>query len=126
MPRYLTDKQLDRELLYVVRMHRGQDNAIGRWDLCIKLFGEDAVFSRSDTNTYDRNIRRCVERLRRRGYIICNLGNGDGYFLAVTKEDYQRFRAAYGAHAFPIMETIREMDKAAERQWPNPLQPSLM
>lgn len=126
MPRALTDEQLDREMLFVINQHRGTENAIRRWDLCLKLFGEDAILERNDGNTYDRSVRKSIERLRRQGHIICNLGNGDGYFLAVTKDEYQSFREVYGAHAFPIMETIREMDKSAGQHWPNPLQPSLM
>lgn len=126
MPRFLTDDDLDREMLFVIRMHKGQVNAIRRWDLCLKIFGADAAIDRNDGNTYDRQARRSIERLRRQGHIICNLGSGDGYFLAVTPEEYQSFRAVYGSHAFPIMETIREMDKAAGQQWENPLQPRML
>lgn len=126
MPKQLTDEELDRETLFVINMHRGQDNAIRRWDLCVKIYGQGSVLDQSDRNTYDRAVRKSIERLRKQGHIICNLGAGDGYFLAETKEDYQAFRTVYGSHAFPIMETIHEMDKAAEKKWPNPLQPSLM
>ena len=121
-----TESQLDREVLFIIRMHKGQDNAIRRWDLCVKVYGEDTVLEQNDRNTYDRTLRRSIERLRRQGYLIANLGSGDGYFLVTTREEYQSFRNVYGAHAFPIMETIREMDKAAAQEYPNPLQPSLM
>lgn len=126
MPRMLTDEQLDKDVLYIIGKHRGNDNAISRWDLCLQVFGEAAVLDRNDLNTYDRQVRRSIERLRRQGHLICNLGAGDGYFLAVNNDEYLRFRTVYGSHAFPIMETIREMDKAAGKEWPNPLQPSLM
>lgn len=62
MPRQLTDDQLDSEMLFTIRMHRGQDNAIRRWDLCLKLFGEDAVLNRNDGNTHDRAVRKSIER----------------------------------------------------------------
>lgn len=126
MPRQLTDDELDSEVLYVIRMHRGQENAIRRWDLCIRVFGEDAALDRNDGNTYDRGVRKSIQRLRLDGHLICNLGNGDGYFMATNNDEYLKFRSVFGSHAFPIMETIREMDKAAARQWPNPLQPRMM
>ena len=58
--------------------------------------------------------------------IICNLGEGSGWFLAATAEEYGNFRAVYGSHAFPILENIREMDRSARRAWPNALQPKLL
>ena len=126
MPKQLTNDELDSELAYVMRMHRGQEMAIRRWNLCMKIFGLDAAYERSDGNPYDRQLRKSIERLRREGYLICNLGNGDGYFLAETQEEYQKFRAVYVSHAAPVMETARMMDKAAGQKWPNPLQPGLL
>lgn len=126
MPKQFTDAELDREVLFVMNMHRGQENAVSRWELVEKVFGRDAALVRSDGNTYDRQLRQSISRLRMRGHIICNLGEGSGYFLATTPEEYQAFRSYFGAHAFPIMETIRELDKAAEEKWPNPLQPRLI
>lgn len=126
MPKILTDSELDREVRFVIYQHKGGQNAVRRWDLTLRIFGEDAVLDRSDGNTYDRQLRKSIERLRRQGHLICNLGNGDGYFLASTKDEYQDFRSVYGAHAFPIMETIRALDQAAGQKWPNPLQPGLL
>lgn len=123
---FISDDELDHEVLYVINMHRGQQNAISRWEMVEKVFGRDAALVRSDGNTQDRQLRRSIERLRKQGHIISNLGEGSGYFLATTPEEYQAFRSAYGAHAFPIMETIKEMDKAAREQWPNPLQPRML
>lgn len=126
MPRELTDVELDSELLFVLRQHKGQDNAIQRWNLVSNIFGEDAVYDRGDLNIYDRQVRRCIERMRRAGHIICNLGGGDGYFLAESVDEYQAFRAVYGGRAFQIIETVKVLDQAAGQQWENPLQPRML
>ena len=122
------EQELDRSVLYYLRMHKGQQNAITRWDLCMQVFEirHISAVDRADGNSLDRQVRKSIERLRRNGHLICNLGNGDGYFVATSPEEYQAFRALYVSHAIPIIETAREMDKGAAELWPNPLQPSLL
>ncbi len=126
MLKKLTDVELDRDVLYVMRMHRGKENAVDRWALCVRIFGPGADLPRSDNNTHDRLIRNAISRLRAHGHIICNLGDGGGFFTAETVEEYQSFREYYGRHAWPIMKTIGKMDKAAAEKWPNPLQPRML
>ena len=123
---YDDDDDLDRMVFRVLIRHWGKANAVKRWELVAQICGEEAAAVQSDENSHDRRIRKSKERLRRQGHIICDLGDGSGCFMAATEEEYQAFRSAYGSHAFPILETIREMDKAAQRQWPNAMQPRLL
>lgn len=74
----------------------------------------------------DRQIREAVERLRKRGVLICDMGDGVGRYLAETFDEYQAFRNKYGSRAFAIMDTLREMDKSAEHEFPDALQPRLL
>lgn len=126
MPKLYTDEVLDGEVLFVIRQHRGKQNAIGRWELVERLFGRAACEPRNDQNTADRDIRDSVSRLRKRGVLICDMGDGAGRYIASTVEEYQAFRLRYGSGAFDVMETLREMDKAAAQEWPNPLQQRLL
>ena len=126
MPRsFISKDELDARVLYVLMMHQGAQNAIDRWQLVEQVFGE-RQFSQNDDNVLDRRLRQSIERMRHDGHMICNSGDGNGYFIAGTVEEYQQFRNIYGAHAFPIMEAIREMDKAAAQKWENPLQPRMI
>jgi len=123
--RRFTDDQLDKEVLVLLRKHQGKENAIGRWDLVAKVYGREACYPQDDSNLADRQIREAVARLRRQGELICDMGDGKGRYLALTLEEYQAFRQYYGSGAFEKLTTIHEMDKAAERVWPNVQQPRL-
>lgn len=128
MPReYSSSQALDHEVLYVLMQHVGKDNGILRQKLVEQIYGVVVDDRELDQSPYDRGVRASIERLRHLGYMICNRGNGDGYYMAASLAEYQAFRSAYGAHAFPIMEAIREMDRAASLKWnTDPQQPRMM
>ena len=121
----LTDEQLDREVLFHLKLHLGAAHPIGRWAIVMKIFGAGAAVPRSDSNIYDRQVRESVARLRKGGLLVCDVGDGSGKFLAVSAQEYQAFRQYYGAQAFEKLEILRAMDRAADEQFPNRLQPSL-
>lgn len=125
MPRF-TDKQLDAEVLHVLKQHVGRKNPIGRWELVAKIFGPVSPLEQNDGNLADRQIRETVNRLRRSGVLICDMGDGVGRYLAETADEYQAFRLKYGSRAYEVLETLREMDKAAEQEFDNALQPRLI
>lgn len=127
MPRNsLTDEQLDSEVLFQLKQHRGSKHPIGRWELVAKIYGPVSPQAQNDNNPHDRHIRQAVERLRKRGVLICDMGNGQGRYLAESLEEYQAFRLKYSSRAYEILETLREMDKAADTAWGNPLQQRLI
>lgn len=121
-----SNDELDKQVLFFLKDHRGQGRAVGRWELVAKIYGHEAALVQNDNNASDRQIRNAVERLRRGGALICDMADGSGRFLAQTLDEYQAFRAKYGGRAFQIIETLHEMDKAAAQQWENPLQPRLI
>lgn len=125
MPK-LTDDQLDKEVLFQLKQHRGKDHPIGRWEMVVKIYGLGADIPQSDDNNADREIRFAVHRLRKSGVLICDMGDGKGRFLAETVDEYQAFRLKYGSRAFEVMETLREMDRAAEQEFPDLKQPRLL
>jgi hypothetical protein len=121
--------ELDAQIVYVIHQHNGEENAIDRWKLVEAVFGAGCLAvelgGTTDSNKFDRKLRNGIERLRNNGHIICNMGTGDGYYVAATQDEYLKFRAMYGAHAFPIMATIHKLDEAAAEKWSNVLQPTL-
>lgn len=125
MPKF-TDEKLDSEVLHVMKQHVGRKNPVGRWALVAKIYGPVPQIAQNDNNMADRQIRQSVERLRKSGVLICDMGNGQGRYLAESLEEYQAFRLKYSSRAYEILETLREMDKAAEQEWSDPLQPRLI
>lgn len=94
--------------------------------LVARIFGAVASTEQNDGNIADRQVRGSVNRLRRNGVLVCDMGDGSGRYLAETADEYREFRLKYGSRAYEVLETLREMDKAAERQFDNPLQPRLI
>lgn len=120
MPKeYETLNQLDSEVLFVMMMHRGERNAIQRWSLVKRIYGDDAVSdeSQNDENLYDRAVRKSIERLRQAGQHICNRGNGAGYYIADSREEYERFKQYYLGPAYPKFMAAKVMDEAADARW---------
>jgi hypothetical protein len=124
--RKYSDEQLDKDVLHLLKQHQGQEHPLGRWETVARLFGPAAAYPQTDDNLYDRQIRESVARLRRRGVLVCDMGDGRGRFLAANLAEYDAFRAYYGSGIFERMETIREMDDAARREFPDELQPRLL
>ena len=121
----LTDEQLDEILKKLFQLHQGKTNAIKRWDLVVKVFGEGSDIPRTDANGYDRQIRDSVERLRNHGVLILNLNDGRGRYLCASEAEYHEFRGTYLKQVQSIAAVLRVMDKQAVRVYPNILQPSL-
>lgn len=121
----MTDEQLDEILKKLFQLHQGKTNAIKRWDLVIKVFGEGSDIPRTDANGYDRQIRDSVERLRNHGVLILNLNDGRGRYLAANEGEYLEFRNVYVKQVKSIAAVLRTMDKQAVLVYPSILQPAL-
>jgi len=127
MPEFpqFTDDELDEILKRKLQQHQGKDKAVPRWNLVTFVYGAGADMPKSDDNLQDRQIRYCVERLRRHGWLVCDLGNGRGRYLASSVDEYREFRTSYLKPLRARADVIKLMDKAAQDQFPNSLQPSL-
>lgn len=120
MPKeYSSLDSLDNEVLFVLGMRKGEGRAIPRWELVVRIYGEDVVTeeTRNDDNLYDRAVRKSIERLRQNGHHICNRGNGAGYYIADSREEYEKFKEYYLGPAYPKFQAVKVMDAEAERRW---------
>lgn len=117
---YKNKEELDGEVLFVMNQHMGEDNAILRWDLVVRIFGMDAVTdeTRNDSNPFDRAVRNSLERLRKQeGHLICNRGNGSGYYTARSREEYKQFKQYFLGANYEKFITVAKMDEKADEKW---------
>lgn len=118
--------QLDKNVLFVLSQHVGKQNAIPRWEMAEKIFNiQIPRTAQNDDNVQDREIRYAIGRLRGQGYLICDLGDGNGRYLAETETEFWEM---YNAYVKPIRTragVARAMKLAAQKKFPNLLQPAL-
>ena len=87
---------------------------------------------RNDENPYDRQVRDSIERHRAKGRHYCNVGDGKGYFIANTRQEFEQFKRYYLGAAVRKMQNMSAMDDTADERWgrmprkTSPLQPSLL
>lgn len=116
---YLTEQSLDREVIFHMYQHKGRENRIERWELVRKVFGNEAAPTKAeetDGNVYDRQVRDSLERLRRArpSHLICNLGDGKGYFISQTREEYETWKKYYLGSSFLKLQIVSMTDDAAD------------
>jgi hypothetical protein len=68
-------------------------------------------------NVDDRRIRAAVEVLREAGNLICTSLDGEGYHIASSMEEYQRFLPQYTSYASTIYRRVRAMNLEAEKRF---------
>jgi len=120
MPKKLNQIQLENEVLFIINMHQGEQNPIDRWTFAKKVYGDDAVTdeTKNDNNPYDRSVRDMLEFLRvKREMLICNLGDGRGYYLARTREEYKRWKKYYLGASITKYTVVSVTDKVADRKF---------
>lgn len=127
---YQNEESLDNQVLFILNMHFGRENAIKRWDLVERVYGRPAAAQRSDENPWDRNVRQSIERLRNSGQHICNRGNGNGYYMAESRDEYEEWKKYFLGAAYNKLVTISALDESADQRWgrvpkPHPYQEPL-
>jgi hypothetical protein len=130
---YKNEIEFDRAVLFILHQHKGLENAIKRWDLVERVFGKDAVIEplRNNNNAYDRQVRDSIERWRSQGQHICNIGDG-GYFIANSREEFEKFKEYYLSAAYRKLSNMAMMDVTADKRFGvkaknvSPLQVSLL
>lgn len=122
----MTNDELDRAVLHFILRCQGKGNAVGRWELVEQVFGEPVpVEEQNDGNLRDREIRYAVGRLRKQGYLICDLGDGAGRWMAASADEFWEFYSYFVKPIKAKSEVARALKKSAEKQFPNLMQPSL-
>lgn len=101
---------LERAILRVLASHIGRENAVGRRELT-------ASVSRLGFRAHERQVREAIKNLRREGFLICSAAGEDGgYYMAKDRQEYDEFRQVeFAAKITDMSETMRAMDRAAER-----------
>ena len=109
---------MDREVLRILHQCMGHDAAISRWQLVEAVFGVVIPESlRTNGNTLDRQVRESISRWRDQGQHICNVGDGNGYYMANTREEYERFKRYYLGADYKKFGSVRKMDEKADERW---------
>ena len=72
---------LDRAILRILSFHEGSSNAISRFSLIMECASHGFPES-------DRQIRACINMLRKAGHPICSTGGeGGGYYMATSRAE---------------------------------------
>lgn len=116
--------ELKKAILDELNNHYGIDNAISQINLL-----EASKLALDKNNLTTRQLRNAIKELRDAGHLICSLSGltdtNAGYYRPVTMEEYQRYRDFHVSYAKRIFETIKAMDRSAEREFPYDIQPGL-
>ena len=62
----------------------------------------------------DRNVRKNIEELRKKGHRICSTTSQKGYYTAKSEEEFRQFLRQYVSPAKTSFETARAMIKGVE------------
>ncbi len=102
----ITDQaEIERQVLYILSLHKGKENRISRWELVEKIFGPQAAANRSNNNPFDRKIREIIASYRDT-YLIVSSSGVAGYWLAADMEDVETIAQEY-------VDRSREMEQHA-------------
>lgn len=117
MKEYTNEVALDQFVIYALGHHRGREQAVNRWELVAKVYGDEAAAEsvRNNNNLWDRAVRESIERWRSQGQHVCNLG--DGYYLAESREEYEAWKASYLSPVYRKLEIVNMMDETANVRW---------
>lgn len=122
----MSDDELDGNVEFFLNQHIGEESKIDRWKLVEKVFTCIVPeHLRNDDHPQDRLIRESVSRLRKRGVLICDMGDGDGRWLAKNWDEFARFYSYFVKPISSKAQTARALLKSARAKFPNSLQPSL-
>ena len=111
------DPGLERATLRILNGHQGKDKTISRAAMVIEL-GKLGFGNRLSTVTFERQVRRCIVRLRKTGHLICSSSGDGGYYLAADLKEYDDFsEQEYRSKIIDMSQTLIAMDKAAKAQF---------
>lgn len=106
---------LERAVLRTLDFYHGLDHAIEKPTLLLELrklgFGQTVK-----PDTFERQVRRQIVLLRKKGYLICASSGEGGYFIASNRAEYDEFaQNEYRAKIIDMSDTLRAMDEGARR-----------
>lgn len=101
-------EEVERQVRYLLTLHKGKENRISRWELVERVFGREAAANRSNNNPFDRQIREAIEKYRVTDLIISSSG-ADGYWLAATMQDIEELAQEYVNRSRKMEEKARDL-----------------
>lgn len=104
----IDNAEIERQVLYVLSLHKGRENRISRWELVERIFGREAAANRGNNNPYDRKIREIIEQ-HRDEYLICSSSGIGGYWLAADMEDVELIAQEYVNRSRKMEERARNI-----------------
>lgn len=112
---------LDRAVLRIVSQYHGRANPIKR----IAIIDELHLLN---LDPHERQVRKSVENLRRRGFLICSASTQDGgYYMATGLTEFQEFaQREYWAFIHRMRETVQGMEEEATKQFGDAVQLELL
>lgn len=103
-----SSEEVERQVRYLLTLHKGRENRISRWELVERVFGREAAANRSNNNPFDRQIREVIEKYRVTDLIISSSG-ADGYWLAATMQDIEELAQEYVNRSRKMEDKAREL-----------------
>jgi len=112
---------LEAVVLAVLAEAQGRAKALGR-DVVLSLVQGEGL----DVN--ERQVRRAIHGLRRKGELICSApGNDGGYYMAGSLTEFDEFcQRELHPKAIDMLETESAMKAAAIRRFGDAVQPALL
>ncbi len=112
------DELLERDIMRILRRHRGRRNRVTRGQLVwtLKTMGHRVT---------DRQVRRAIEQLRQSSYegaLICSSSQLDGYWLCESPEELEAAIAEDLSRISSAQAKITNRRRALERLRAQPLQ----
>jgi hypothetical protein len=107
--------------LRVLGFHTGRADAVGRFELL-----EALVKMGFDAN--ERQLRRCIHDLRRKGHLICSApGEDGGYYLAADLAEFREFcERELHPKAIDLLETESAMKESARQKFGEAVQARML
>src|SRR3989304_3751628 len=89
----IDNAEIERQILFILSLHKGRERRISRWELVEKLFGREAGAVRSNNNPHDRKVREIIEKYRDE-YLICSSSAIGGGWMAGETDEVERMAPA--------------------------------
>jgi len=113
------DSSLTAALLRVLRGHRGQRQAIRRGELVQIMRAELPQLRDVSPKTADRRVRDAIAEAAARGgeaALVCNLGNGLGYFIAQEESEVEAYNRQEDSRILSLLRRRRAQKRAARAE----------
>lgn len=105
---------LVKEVLRILKERIGRDNALARGSLLALVCSMPGC-----SRTSDRQLRACINQLRKEGHPICSAGGSDGgYWLAKDWEELTEYiERELHPRAMDMLEQEQALKREAEKRW---------